>query len=105
MAAALKRFVYTPLQAGEIRLLYPEIVSETEQRWSVKVVSLKDQHGQRTRLEYDALSYTWGDQTDRFPITLNGREIEIGHSLSFMKSCHIWLVATLSCPSGLMGYA
>ncbi|KEY75186.1 hypothetical protein S7711_01628 [Stachybotrys chartarum IBT 7711] len=81
MAATLEQFVYTPLQAGEIRLLYPEIVSETEQRWSVKVVSLKDQLGQRTRLEYDALSYTWGDQTDRFPITLNGREIKIGHSL------------------------
>lgn len=58
MASPGAPFVYTPLQPGEIRLLYPDFQSSSEPHWVLKVVQLRDQLGTRTSLEYDALSYT-----------------------------------------------
>lgn len=77
-------FVYAPLQPGEIRLLYPDIQPNGDISWQLKVVCLQDHLANRTMLNYDALSYTWGDCSQRpsFTITCNGQEFQVHQNLN-----------------------
>ncbi|KAK7957877.1 hypothetical protein PG988_012725 [Apiospora saccharicola] len=74
---------YTGLKPGHIRLLYPDIRASGEDRWFLKVAQLLDNLGQPTPLEYDALSYTWGeDQVTSFAVNCNGQELRVHHNLN-----------------------
>lgn len=77
-------FVYAPLQPGEIRLLYPDIRPNGDISWQLKVVRFQDHLGNRTMLDYDALSYTWGDcsQKPSFTITCNDQEFQVHQNLN-----------------------
>lgn len=73
---------YTGLEPGQIRLLYPDIRPGREDRWFLKAVKLLDDSGTRNSLEYDALSYTWGeDQVTTFAINCNDQELRVHHNL------------------------
>lgn len=77
-------FVYTPLQPGEIRLLCPDIQPDGDVSWLLKVVRFQDQLGNPTTLDYDALSYTWGDSSQKpsFTITCNDQEFQVHQNLN-----------------------
>ncbi|KAH7089264.1 heterokaryon incompatibility protein-domain-containing protein [Paraphoma chrysanthemicola] len=76
MAQELAPFVYTPLEAGEIRLLDIYLHSDGTVKCYLRKAPLLDVDG-----EYDALSYTWGDLSRTHPITCNGRRLEVHHNL------------------------
>lgn len=79
MFASTAKFVYTLLQPGEIRLLYPVVQCEKDS-WSLKAVRL-DSHELQNSVEFDALPYMWGDQSHTFTFVCNGRELSIHQNL------------------------
>lgn len=100
--------LYTPLdtESLEIRILtlFPAPPSEEdcspstfEIRCSLSVGSLKDP----SSLRYEALSYVWGDASDRRPIVVNGQvrsvtanlAAALRHLRSFKKSRRLWVDA------------
>lgn len=85
MAPEYAPFVYTPLQPGQIRLLQPVVLSGGELRWDLQVVQFQDSLGQDLGLEYDALSYVWGDsspEASKFPVICNNQKLEVHHNLN-----------------------
>jgi hypothetical protein len=68
----------TLLQGRYIRLLMIE-PPEADKPSSILRVSLVEQPLDTT--EFDALSYVWGDQTQKFCISCNGQNHSIGRSL------------------------
>ncbi|KAI9692699.1 MAG: hypothetical protein M1820_009450 [Bogoriella megaspora] len=70
-------FTYIPLKAGDIRLLHVSIVAG-EAVWCLKTTSLQTNE---TQVAFDALSYTWGDLTDTFPIICNNQELRVHRNL------------------------
>jgi len=70
-------FVYDPLPAGSIRLLTP-VSSEPADgyTWKLQTVALD-----RPDLEFDALSYVWGSDSERLYITLNGCAAQVHRNL------------------------
>jgi hypothetical protein len=70
-------FTYTPIETGAIRLLVPDPVGKYGgHSWTLRIASLNDPD-----LCFEALSYVWGPQTERLPITLNGRLSHVHHNL------------------------
>ncbi|OAL44061.1 HET-domain-containing protein [Pyrenochaeta sp. DS3sAY3a] len=82
MFSQTKPFVYTPLQPGEIRLLYPDLQENGRLHWLLKIAQLEDKLGQRTSIEFEALSYTWGDLSHTYPIVCNNQELQVHHNLN-----------------------
>ncbi|KAK7926706.1 hypothetical protein PG985_003704 [Apiospora marii] len=78
----LTPLVYTGLKPGQIRLLYPDTRADRDDCWSLKETNLLDYSGKRTSLEFDALSYTWGeDQVTTFAVHCNDQELRVHHNL------------------------
>lgn len=82
MSSQIEPFVYTPLQPGEIRLLYPDLQKNGSLHWLLKIAQLEDKLGQRTSIEYEALSYTWGNLSQTYPIVCNNQELQVHHNLN-----------------------
>lgn len=77
-----KTYQYTPLSPGEIRTLIVESPLVGGAAWSLKTVRLDDGNELSEDSRFDALSYTWGDQSRTFPLTLScGRTLQIHHNL------------------------
>ncbi|KAH7303690.1 heterokaryon incompatibility protein-domain-containing protein [Stachybotrys elegans] len=95
MSSGRAQLVYTGLKPGEIRLLYPDIQAGREDLWLLKVAQLKDEHGKRTLLAFDALSYTWGqDHVTTFPVICNDQELRVQHNLNHaLPFLPIWIDA------------
>lgn len=79
MSHSAKPFVYQRLPPGHIRLLYKTIDDVGVAGWSLRTTSL-DASGSNSPA-YDALSYTWGDQSHTFPFVVDGRTLHIHHNL------------------------
>jgi hypothetical protein len=78
------RYCYSPLQPGEIRLLHVKPGAAGPQiQLSLVHVNLNDQ------LEYEALSYTWGESSNTSTIVVN----ETGHTLEVTVNCETALRA------------
>jgi|UniRef100_A0A0B7K445 hypothetical protein len=76
MAPALKPFVYTPLGPGQIRVLEHSVEDgSSEPTWILRVINIGDAGQEVQDVDFDALSYAWGDPGETFPLILNGREI------------------------------
>ena len=75
--------LYTPLKLGQIRLLYPDTKLPDLARWVLKNADFQDPAGNRTSLQYDALSYCWGDSSSppTFPISCNGHTFRVHRNL------------------------
>ncbi|KAI4648323.1 hypothetical protein J4E93_004735 [Alternaria ventricosa] len=70
-------FVYDPLPAGYIRLLTPTPSEAADgHTWKIQTVALD-----RPDLEFDALSYVWGSDSERLRITLNGCAMQVHRNL------------------------
>ncbi|RDW69796.1 hypothetical protein BP6252_08816 [Coleophoma cylindrospora] len=70
-------FVYRPLQWGEIRLLHVLPGSRSKDiRCSIEV------HQRHQSLNYEALSYTWGDPDLKEDILCNGQKLSIRRNLA-----------------------
>ncbi|KAF3031425.1 hypothetical protein E8E12_001247 [Didymella heteroderae] len=85
MSTVDEAFIYTPLQPGQIRVLLPHIQADGRVHWSLANEQLLDPSGNRTSLEYDALSYTWGDSTPKatkFPVVCNDQQLLVHHNLN-----------------------
>lgn len=72
-------YEYTPLKAGEIRLLHHSI-QDGQATWTLQPVQLREQ-GSELPVQFDALSYTWGDLSHTFPFQCNGSELRIHENL------------------------
>lgn len=70
--AELPPFIYHPLAAGQVRVLVPQ--SADGLSWKLEVSSLPD-------LNFDALSYCWGPQTETYPINCNNHQLHVHHNL------------------------
>ncbi|TPX14639.1 uncharacterized protein E0L32_005331 [Thyridium curvatum] len=80
--------VYTPLKDGEIRLLFMDSISPGGVTWSLRPVSLLDSNQSSESVEFDALSYAWGNQHNTFPFMLSdGRELQIHENLHDAMPC------------------
>ncbi|KAI1756503.1 heterokaryon incompatibility protein-domain-containing protein [Xylaria castorea] len=73
------RFTYEALSPGQIRLLY-SAVHEDMLVWTLKAVQLHNE-GSQAPIAFDALSYTWGDQSHTFPFICNDQELRIHRNL------------------------
>ncbi|KAI1332850.1 heterokaryon incompatibility protein-domain-containing protein [Xylariaceae sp. FL0255] len=74
----MEPFTYTQLQKDEIRLLSSTMDGE-KVAWSLNHVHIRQNH---SLLEYDALSYTWGNLTDeKFQLACGGKAIWIHQNL------------------------
>ncbi|KAF3009614.1 hypothetical protein E8E13_007007 [Curvularia kusanoi] len=85
MSRVDEAFIYVPLQPGQIRLLLPHIQADGRVHWSLANEQFLDPSGNRTSLEYDALSYTWGDSTPnatKFPVVCNDQQMLVHHNLN-----------------------
>ena len=85
MSTADETFFYAPLQPGQIRVLLPHIQADGQVHWSLAVEQLLNPSGNRTSLEYDALSYTWGDSSPKatkFPVVCNDQQLLVHHNLN-----------------------
>jgi hypothetical protein len=72
----LPPFSYSPLAPGTIRLLVADPHSHSAgHAWQLQTVHLDG------KLQFDALSYTWGPQDQTFPISLNGQCAYVHHNL------------------------
>lgn len=82
MTSVLDPFVYTPLSPGQIRVLEHNVEDGTsEPTWIPRVINIGDADQEGQDIDFDALSYVWGDHSEAFPLILNGREIQIHRSL------------------------
>ncbi|KAI1449829.1 heterokaryon incompatibility protein-domain-containing protein [Annulohypoxylon stygium] len=72
-------FKYTPLNQGEIRLLYCSFEAN-EPTWTLKTMPLYRQASDDP-ISYDALSYTWGDLSRTFSFICNNQELRVHHNL------------------------
>ncbi|KAK6189420.1 hypothetical protein LQW54_013278 [Pestalotiopsis sp. IQ-011] len=75
----VKSFEYIPLKAGEIRLLHHSM-QDGHVAWTLQPIQLKDRCAE-SPVEFDALSYTWGDPSHTFPFQCNGSELRIHENL------------------------
>ncbi|KXJ88519.1 heterokaryon incompatibility protein-domain-containing protein [Microdochium bolleyi] len=81
MVERQERYAYTPLNHGEIRLLYSATEPNTDEvTWTLRAERLLRPEGEPP-LMYDALSYTWGDLGQTYPLTCGGRELQIHKNL------------------------
>jgi hypothetical protein len=78
--------LYTALHQGEIRVLCMNNDDSKSIVGILKVVRLDDRHrfiGKLTNFQYgyEALSYVWGDETEKTIITIDGHKVDIHVSL------------------------
>ncbi|VUC31702.1 unnamed protein product [Clonostachys rosea] len=75
-------FIYTPLGPGQIRILEHNVQDgSNEPTWTLRVITIGDAGQEVQEIDFDALSYVWGDQSQMFPLVLNGQEIQIHKNL------------------------
>ncbi|KAI0189680.1 heterokaryon incompatibility protein-domain-containing protein [Astrocystis sublimbata] len=80
-------YVYKPLQAGEVRLLYFDNGGDDQPKvlgWCLRTIhmDLTASHQNQNNLPvFDALSYTWGDLSETIPFVCDGRELHIHRNL------------------------
>jgi hypothetical protein len=93
----VKQYKYSPLQPREIRLLSLQSgqnLPDGVLRCQMIHASLDD----RSRLEFAALSYTWGDPTRNIPILINNKSFQL-HESAHQALCkalpgvHLWIDA------------
>ena len=75
MKSQLPQYTYESLKPGEIRLLKPANPDDGLS-WTIEIASID-----AASLEFDALSYTWGSQSQTFPIACNGLAMRVHHNL------------------------
>lgn len=80
MSQVILPLVYTTLQPGEIRLLHSKIEDDGEITWTLTNAQLLDPVD--SPLQFDALSYAWGELGETFPVNCNGRRLQIHHNLN-----------------------
>jgi hypothetical protein len=82
MGTKLNQYVYSPLPARHIRLLYlnTPITPDQESTWSLRVVPIPGKNSQ-TPVSFDALSYTWGSLSTSHFLEVDGRELQIHYNL------------------------
>jgi hypothetical protein len=82
MAETIAPYIYSPLQPGEVRLLYGDTLDDKCTRWNLRTTQLEPSTTkQRHVSEFDALSYTWGDLTETFSFVCDTRELRIHRNL------------------------
>ncbi|KAH7061939.1 heterokaryon incompatibility protein-domain-containing protein [Paraphoma chrysanthemicola] len=81
MAPKLAPFVYTRLEPGQIRVLNFSTQSDGTVDYHLSTVQFLDLAGSPTPLEFDALSYTWGDLSTTYPIVCNEQQLHVHHNL------------------------
>ncbi|GAP82411.1 putative ankyrin and HET domain-containing protein [Rosellinia necatrix] len=79
MSARPLPFTYKALRSGEIRLVFSAI-EEDRVVWTLRTIQLHSE-GLPVPIAFDALSYTWGDQSHTFPFVCNGQELRIHQNL------------------------
>lgn len=85
--------IYAPLE--DLPLVSEDAISSDQSRWAIRCVSLGpgqggeplrcelvNSHLATTRGKYEALSYTWGDSTEKASISLNGRSVQVTANLA-----------------------
>ena len=81
------RSAYMSLGPGEIRLLFAESISPDGIVWSLKPVRLVDESGVCS-IEFDALSYTWGNQSHSLQLILaDDRTVYVHDNLNAALPC------------------
>lgn len=75
-------YIYDSLPTGHVRLLtLTSPATQLEQlTWSLQTVPLPSQNPD-TAIAFEALSYTWGDLRQTYPLICDGRELRIHHGL------------------------
>ncbi|CAH0043820.1 unnamed protein product [Clonostachys solani] len=82
MTSVLEPFIYTPLSPGQIRILEHNVEDgSSEPTWILRVIAIGEAGQEGQDIDFDALSYVWGDHSETFPLILNGREIRIHKNL------------------------
>ncbi|KAF2262434.1 hypothetical protein CC78DRAFT_618494 [Lojkania enalia] len=79
-ALDLPEFSYIALEPGQIRLLYVEFVSD-EPVWTLKTVQLLGNEAEGG-VEFEALSYAWGELFHTFPFVCSGGILRIHRNLN-----------------------
>lgn len=103
MSGDLPPFRYEPLGSNEIRLLTPITPKSDAQappQWRLQTVSLHDLADGGSE-GFDALSYTWGDLFETFPLICNNQTLRIHKNLHtalpFLarrsSTCPLWIDA------------
>jgi Heterokaryon incompatibility protein (HET) len=77
MPASTAQSVYSPLQASYFRIL----ILLPGHDDSIVSCCLEQTSIHRPNIEYEALSYVWGDDTDLHPILCNGKQLSVTRSL------------------------
>ncbi|ETS79807.1 hypothetical protein PFICI_07336 [Pestalotiopsis fici W106-1] len=82
MSGSIPPFEYEPLGSGEIRLLTPVTRESDTQvpQWRLQTVCLLDL-GDGGLKGFDALSYTWGDLSETFPLVCNNQTLRVHKNL------------------------
>jgi hypothetical protein len=78
----LDPYIYDPIPTGHIRLLVlnPSLTSHEELNWSLQTVPLGSQ-STRPMVAFEALSYTWGNSQQTYPLICDGHELRIHYNL------------------------
>lgn len=73
----LPPYKYSSLEAGCIRLLVSSGAHESDGYvWSFRIARLDDED-----VQFDALSYVWGSQTETYPMTLDSKCVHVHRNL------------------------
>ncbi|KAI9692206.1 MAG: hypothetical protein M1822_006436 [Bathelium mastoideum] len=81
MSRSYESFKYSPLRLGEIRLLYVSSLAN-ETIWSLRPIRLPPKRPEKQHeVAFDALSYTWGDLSDKSSLICNNQELMIHRNL------------------------
>ncbi|KAI1747320.1 heterokaryon incompatibility protein-domain-containing protein [Xylaria castorea] len=84
MDEIIRPYTYEPLLPGEVRLLYyyKDTFDNNSPGWHLKIIQLEPPTNSQTIVpEFDALSYTWGDLTEKFPFLCDARELHVHQNL------------------------
>lgn len=97
------RHEYQPLPDRHIRVLTLDTLAPgiSTPSGQLGTVSLGPDHDSRASVEFHALSYAWGEQTETFPFLIDGHELSIHRNLRdailrlpvFLTGMPIWIDA------------
>lgn len=74
MSEDIPPFHYEPLRSGEIRLLTPVASDSQRPQWRLQTAGLRDLKALGNE-GFEALSYTWGDPSETFPLICNDQKL------------------------------
>lgn len=80
MSEDIPPFHYEPLRSGEIRLLTPVASDSQRPQWRLQTAGLRDLKALGNE-GFEALSYTWGDPSETFPLICNDQKLLIHKNL------------------------